>query len=216
MKKVFICLSLFSFLFACKSKDKEGSKPTNVTAKAAIDSTLVTDSAWGLITSVTSFDDLKTIYGAATIKDERICGPECIDSLDVTLLYPGTKNESIIYWKDSAYHKQIGSIECYSDSADWHTAAGIKIGSGFKELLKLNGKPIKFYGFGWDYGGGIISYNNGALEKSPIHFDIDLNSQGNDTSLLGDIELDSDMPAVQKASDNIVVRKISLSFYKDL
>lgn len=32
--------------------------------------------------------DLQAIYGVANVKDERICGPECADSIDVTRIYP--------------------------------------------------------------------------------------------------------------------------------
>ncbi len=212
MKQLFIGIAIAAFLVACKSKDKE--KEPAINPSANVDSTLITDSAWGLISAATNFDELKKIFGEGAVKDERICGPECVDSLDVTILYPGTNNESIIYWKDSFYHKQIGMIDCYSDSAAWHTAAGIKIGSGMKELLQLNGKRINFSGFGWDYGGSVISYNGGALDKSKIHYNLDLIGD-NDYGLSGDTELHTDSVIVQKALDKIVVRKIGLSFYKE-
>ena len=211
---------LLSFLFAtvffysCKNNKKENPDEDVVTPEVKIDSTLITDSSWGFINNKLNFSDLKVIYGEDNIKDERICGPECIDSIDVTKVFPGTKNEAIVYWADSAYHKKIGFITTYSEGSGWHTTDSLKIGSSVKELLRLNGKGIRFSGFEWDYGGTIISYNNGKFEKSPVNFELEKRYQENDTSmaLMGDIELSSDSPEVQKEIDKIIIRKISLSF----
>jgi hypothetical protein len=212
MKKIVLLFSLAA-LAACNSTEKKpGSKPAGgEPAAAAADSLLVTDSTWGLIDKTASFATLTALYGSANVKDERICGPECVDSLDVTLLYPGQRNEAIIYWADSAYHKSISFIECRGDSAGYHTAAGIKNGSGFADLLKLNGRRINFYGFGWDYGGTIISYNKGALEASGVHYDIDIKGNGGE-GLYGDTELHSDMPQVKQYLNQIYVRRLTLIF----
>ncbi len=217
MKKILFLLAFIISMASCKQKLKKQSTSENdKPATVVVDTLLITDTSWGLINSQHNFSDLKVMYGEVNIKDERICGPECVDSIDVTKLYPDTKNEAIIYWQDSAYHKKIGMILCYNDSATYHTSSGIKIGSGVQQLLTLNGKPIKFYGFGWDYGGNIISYNDGALEKSPIHFELDIRSAGgdDDNNLYGDTELSTDMPKVQKALDKMFVGSISLSFYQ--
>jgi hypothetical protein len=213
MKKILFVLFAATFIISCKEKDKKQAVDEKIIPEINIDSLLITDSSWGLITKTTNFEALQKLYGIKNIKDERICGPECIDSIDVTILYPDTKNEAIIYWRDGAYHKEIGMIRCYSDSAGYHTSTGIQIGSGITDLLKLNGQKINFYGFGWDYGGGIISYNNGKLEKSPIGFELDAQSEV-DNNLYGDTELTTDMPLVRKAIDKIKVRLIYLSFYK--
>jgi hypothetical protein len=213
MKKILFVLFAATLIISCKEKDKKQTVDEKIIPEINIDSLLITDSSWGLIAKTTNFEALQKLYGINNIKDERICGPECIDSIDVTILYPDAKNEAIIYWRDSAYHKEIGMIRCYSDSAGYHTSTGIKIGSGITDLLKLNGQKIDFYGFGWDYGGGIISYNNGKLEKSPIGFELDTQSEV-DNNLYGDTELSTDMPLVKKAIDKIKVRLIYLSFYK--
>jgi hypothetical protein len=90
----------------------------------------------------------------------------------------------------------------------------LKIGSTMQDLLQQNGQKINFSGFGWDYGGYIISYNKGALENSRIGFRLDL-VEGDTNELLGDTELNTDMPAVKKVLDKIQVYQLSLSFNKD-
>jgi hypothetical protein len=213
MKRNIILLFIALIVYSCANDKKE--KPAVIKTDIEYDPSLITDSSWGAITKKSDYAALQKIFGTANVKDERICGPECIDSIDVSILYPNTKNEAIIYWQDSLYHKKIGMIECYSDSANYHTSSGLKINTGITELLKLNAQKINFYGFGWDYGGSIISYNGGTLEKSPVHFGLDIryDESNTDNQLMGDIELNTDMPAVKKIIDKIIIRSISLSFH---
>lgn len=214
MKPILLVLLFSAVVYSCTNDKKEKADSTPPVAEKKIDSTLISDSAWGLVTAATDFDGLKSIYGAANVKNERICGPECIDSIDVTKIYAETPREIIVYWKDSAYHKSIGMMESDGEGSPYHTATGLKTGSSLRDILSLNGKKITFSGFGWDYGGYIQSYNNGALEKSSIHFRLDL-MEDDGTELLGDTELNTDMPAVQKKLDKIKVYQLSLSFHKD-
>jgi hypothetical protein len=199
------CLILL--LIACNSKHKE---PSGENPPAShIDSFLVTDSAWGLITDSSTIEDLNTIYGAANVKDERICGAECVDSVDVTIVNGEGPRSFIVYWEDSNYHKSISTINSGSDNSLFHTATGLKVGSSLNDLLKYNGKPITFYGFGWDYGGYVSSYQGGKMERSPISFRLDL-AEGSD-KLYGDGEFTTDMPEVKAALDKIMITEIMLS-----
>ncbi|MBP6590284.1 MAG: hypothetical protein KAX45_02835 [Chitinophagaceae bacterium] len=211
MKKLSLFLLAFlSVAISCKQKDKSG--PATNVPPVSTDSFMITDSSWGFITAGMAVEDVKKTYGNANVKDERICGPECMDSIDVTKVFPGQPDEFTIYWNDTAYHRIITAIECYGDQARWHSADSIKIGSGLKDLLRVNGKKISFYGFGWDYGGTISSYNEGKLDKSNIHYRLELFEENmQDQSLYGDTGLESDLPAVQKVLDKIKVWWITLS-----
>lgn len=213
MKKFILPLLLMAtVVYSCASKEK---KITSVTGKPdlKIDSTLITDSSWGLITKNTDFVELQTLYGASNVKDERICGPECADSIDVTKIYPEKNNEFIVYWKDSLYHKTIAFIETYLPNGPYHTATGLKINSTLEELLKINGKKIIFSGFDWDYGGFIQDYSLGTLQNSPIGFRLGLDEDGG-TEVSGDSDFNTDMPAVKKILSKIKISSVSLSFSK--
>ena len=213
-KKSILFGSLLILLASCTEHKKPDTEPTQVITPLPpiVDSLIITDSSWGLIQKNMNYSDLKVIYGESNLKDERICGPECVDSVDVTKLYPGTNNEAIIYWKDKAWHKTIAMIMCYQEGALYHTDKGLKIKSGFSELLRLNKNKISFMGFGWDYGGTITSYNGGALEKTALHYEIDLSKapEENEMSVFGDTPLDSDMPLVKKLVPYIYIRKFTL------
>lgn len=214
MKKAHLIPVLFLLIFySCKQKEK-GAADNKIPA-TSIDSFLVTDSSWGMITAQTDIAKLKAVYGESNLLDIRECDAECMDSIDVTKLFPGTKNEVTIYWDDTAYHQIIREINCFGDNPDWHSAEGIKMGSGLRDLLAINGKKISFYGFGWDYSGGVVGYNGGKLENSFIQYRLGYKEGVKvDQSLYGDTALDSDMPEVQKILDQIYIEWITLNFLR--
>ena len=213
MRIVFIALAASILLFSCKQKEQTTGKPAD-TVTAVMDSTLVTDSTWGPINANTTIDSLKAIYGAENIKDERVCGPECADSIDVTFIYRDSPRQITVNWMDSFYHKKISFLETWDSASPYHTDKNIKAGSTMRELVKLNGKKISFSGFGWDYGGFVQEFHGGTLDKSNIGYRLDMKEWNGADSLVGDIGLDTDMPVVQRALDNIIVYYISLTLHR--
>ncbi len=215
MKKFILPLLIITtVIYSCGNKDNKAT-PVADKPEIKIDSTLVTDSSWGLITKSTDFAGLQTIYGAANVKDERICGPECADSIDVTKIYAEKNNEIIVYWKEGLYHKKIESLENYMESGPYHTATGLKIGSTLEELLKVNnGQQILFNGFDWDYGGFIQAYGGGPLENSSVRFRLQMVGDGG-SELSGDSEFNTEMPEVKKNLTKIKISALTLSFSKD-
>ena len=214
MKKIILSLLIIAaVIYSCGSKDKKAT-PVAEKTEVKIDSSLLTDSSWGLITKSTDFAGLQAIYGASNVKDERICGPECADSIDVTKIYPEKNNEFIVYWRDSLYHKSISFIETYLPDGPYHTDKGLKIGSTFEELLKINGKQIIFSGFDWDYGGSIQDYGMGTLQNSPLGFRLAMD-EGGGTELSGDSEFNTEMPEVKKNLTKIKISVLTLSFAKN-
>ncbi len=212
MKILLILVFSSAICWSCVNDQKEKATPIKVDKE--YNPSLITDSSWGAITKQTDYPELQLIFGAANVKDERVCGPECMDSIDVTIIYPETNKQITIHWKDSAYHKTIVSMETRFPESPYHTAANIKIGSPFKDLLQLNGQKITFSGFGWDYGGSINSYNKGTLEKSAIHYQLG-QTEDTGTEMSGDIELHTDMPEVKRYMDKIQISHISLSLNRE-
>jgi len=213
MKKIILpLLVIAAVIYSCGSKDKKATPATD-TPVVKIDSSLVTDTSWGPITKATDFAGLQAAYGASNVVDKRICGPECVDSIDVTIIYPEKNNEIIVYWKDSLYHKSISSLENYMPEGPYHTASRLKIGSTLEDLLKINGKQIIFSGFDWDYGGYIQDYGMGTLQNSPVIFHLGLNENGG-SEVSGDSEFNTEMPEVKKLISKIKITFIGLSFHK--
>jgi len=212
MRKILPLLFIAIVIYSCGSNDKK-TNPVAENPAIKIDSTLITDSSWGAVTTTTDLAALQNLFGPGNVKDERICGPECADSIDVTIVYPGKDNEITVYWKDSLYHKTISMIESYAPNSPYRTDKGLKVGSSFDELLKINGKKIIFSGFDWDYGGIIQDYGTGALQNSNINYRLGLTEDAG-SELSGDSEFNSDMPVVKKSLEKIKIVHISLSLSK--
>ena len=207
MKCYLLPVLLCGAFLACRSgkKDSEGSVPPT-----AIDSFLITDSSWGPIGPNSQRADLDRYFGKDQTRDERICGPECADSLDVTQVYPDTDRAFTIYWADSQYHRQIDLIRVMGERSRWHTADSVTIGTRLDKLVRLNGGPLSFWGFGWDYGGYVSGFNGGNWENTRIGLRLDIDGTVEDGSLYGDTQLGSDRPSIQKIQDRIWVMELSL------
>ena len=217
MKNLLLVLSIACLVYSCKDKketDKE-KEITDITTSGPKDSLLITDSSWGLIQSKTDFETLKKLYGESNVKDETICGPECVDSIDVTIVYPNTLKEITVYWEDSFYHKSVMMAESNLNGAPYHTADGLKNGTTLRELLKINGnKRLTFSGFGWDYGGFLQSFREDTSGRTSLAIRLDLSEHTGQNELYGDTMLHTDMPVVQKNLDKIIVVGMTKSFLK--
>lgn len=76
---------------------------------------------------------------------EGFCAPGSV-------IFPGTADSVHVTWTDSTY-SHPASVSVTGAGSRWRTPAGVRIGSSLVELESLSGGPIRFMGFGWDYGG---------------------------------------------------------------
>ena len=150
MRKFFI-LSAIILLAACNSA-KKGTSGSN--AKYSIENLGKMDS-----------EDLKRNYPDSRMEEGIDLFDEGTDERPFTILYPGTENELHITWQDKERTK-IHDLR-YSANGKWKSDTGVEIGSTYQDLTKLNGKPVSFYGFGWDYSGAVL-WNGGNLEDSGL------------------------------------------------
>lgn len=109
---------------------------------------------------------IREFYSQANIEEGKDMMEEGTVEQAYTVLYPDTPDELLITWKD-ADRTEIEQIH-FSEDGKWITESGIKIGTTYDQLNKLNGKQISFYGFGWDYSGA-VDWNGGKLEKSGLN-----------------------------------------------
>lgn len=113
-----------------------------------------------------SDSQIKEFYTDANIEEGTDMMEEGTVERAYTVLYPDTPDELLITWQSPDKNK-IEKIH-FSDNGRWTTESGVKIGTTYDQLNKMNGKPISFYGFGWDYSGAVV-WNGGKLEKSGLH-----------------------------------------------
>ncbi|AEI48401.1 hypothetical protein [Runella slithyformis] len=83
-----------------------------------------------------------------------------------TTLFKGTPEEAQILWKDTVNYANPTSLMIRSakgEPSKWLVDNGVVMGVTLKEVEKINGKPFKISGFGWDYGGFATDWQRGKL-----------------------------------------------------
>lgn len=231
MRIIFPCL-IVACIFWCIScsSDKTTSQETKTDSTAISTDTvkiadkilppvtenelLITNNKFGKIDSTANLEQLENLFGEKNVTDVIEYGAEGMDSFTVTKIYKGSPKEIVIGWKHNKLHKEIGSAECLHENAPYYTSDSLKVGSTLQKLLEVNGKPIKFYGTGWDYGGTITSYNKGKLDGANIFFQL-TDKPGMSEKLMGDQELNTDMPLVKSNLKKVAIASITLSFEKN-
>jgi hypothetical protein len=142
---------------------------------------------------------LEQHFGAENVNTEVIWINEGTEQEKVTYLFPGTKNEMMIYWTDTENASTPYKLEIRGEGADWYTINDITIGTPLTEIEKINGGSFSFAGLGWYYGGTVWDWKGGKLDGQC--FDVVFSGGENPPQkLMGDMELQSDNPAVQKAN----------------
>ena len=126
----------------------------------------------GPIDASTTHADLVRMFGASNVTDGNVtvtdAGPE---PGSIVFQRDPTKSLTILWNKDKPQPHISYVIVCQSPlpkSCRWHTPMGpyeIAFGTTLKILERINGRPFRLYGFGWDYGGLISFWNDGRLER---------------------------------------------------
>lgn len=201
------------FIFSCDQQEKISAIDTNDSVKISeppspVNEYLITDTSFGQIIRSTTYDDLKKMFGS-NIADTIAYGAEGLDSFIVTKAYSNTSKEIVISWYKNN-RKAIAEVYSVMENSPYHTIEGLQVGSTLKKLLDVNGKKINFYGTGWDYGGAINSFNNGKFEKSNIFFSLDARENAED--VMGDQELNTDMPRVKQNLEKLYIGRIAVLF----
>lgn len=140
-------------------------------------------------------------------------GPEGMQIPGVILWDSDPKRRVAVNFEDEA-RKTLTSVDVYEES-DW-TLAGIKANETLEKLRQVNGKPVKFFGFEWDYGGWVTDLGGGALDKldggcnAVFGLTYDYEKWQAPDSLVGDTEVSSESKDVN--SKMIYIYTLGVSF----
>lgn len=105
---------------------------------------------------------LQERLGAANVVAQTLPGAEG-EEFSGWVLYPDDPTRKVeVYLDESGEHPDTLMVQ--STATHWVLPNGMRVGMDTKALQELNGKPFKFYGFEWDYGGSIVSWNGGKLD----------------------------------------------------
>lgn len=98
--------------------------------------------------------------GAAQVVAEELNGAEG-ETSPGWRLYPDDPERSIEVWLNESGRPQALFVR--GSKSIWVRADGVRLGMRSTDLQAKNGRPFKFLGFEWDYGGAISDWRGGAL-----------------------------------------------------
>jgi hypothetical protein len=123
----------------------------------------------GPIAAGTVRADLPSLFPKDAVEDDEIELDEGMLQ-SATLIYKNDSSQSLaISWEGKelgAHPKQV--FVCHGlrrGGCRWQTSGGIRFGTSLSELEAMNGGPFTLSGFGFNYGGNVLSWDNGKLSK---------------------------------------------------
>jgi hypothetical protein len=198
-------------LFACAVAVGLVGMPTSAQAQAAPDPWLILATGKsGPINAHTTRNDLVRTYGAANVEDQDVDVGEG-ETVHGTALFPNDPGRFIqIIWGDAEKKAAPKTLTIRGNKSRWKTLHDISLGTSLKQLEQLNGKPFHMSGYGWDYEGTIMSWDNGTLARDLGEASREHGEQGRiilrltcgttGTEPLGDRDFTSSDPILQKAN----------------
>lgn len=214
LKTTICCLSLL-VLVACQAQTStESSTEPTKTGETKDPRYSVTESSFGLVKLTDNYLQIVSKYGSENVTDEELDQFESGNTVTATIVNKGRRDEFIIYWE--SLHETITSIEATNPESPFKDTYGIGIGTNLEELVKINEKPITCNGFLWEFGGIIVSFNEGKLkgpaENRPVRYWLELKEDNNpNMAITGEGEFSSDSPEMKKSLKTIVVYNIGIS-----
>lgn len=109
-------------------------------------------------------EQLRQLFGADNVAiDEHLPGAEGEEFRGVRLFDGDPTRRARVYFQDSEKLRGLSIVVVDEPRSRWRLDNGLKMGLKLSELARLNGKPLRFFGLDWDYGGIVSDWNGGAL-----------------------------------------------------
>lgn len=163
----------------------------------------------GPIEPTSSIADINRMFGRQNVVRRTVYGPEGVEKFAVTVVYPGTADELLVFWRDNIYGSAPERVSIRQAQSRWRTVYGIRQGTSIAELNRINGRPFEFYGFGWDYGGNVIQgWGDGVLASMRGLSLVLAENRQLALEFQGDRTIRSDLPAL--LPDAVKVWRINL------
>ncbi|CCG98065.1 hypothetical protein FAES_0051 [Fibrella aestuarina BUZ 2] len=250
MKKQFVLVALATSAIACQTKQETSTTLTSPDSTTVASTTVaegpgespdnfvvIPGRQVGVVRANSTEAGLRELLGAANVVRDTIYMAE--GEFDIgTTLFKNTADQAQIIWKDK---KRFARPEIvllrpeYDENNElltgtggktvqWTvpigTAGSLSLGTSLREVERLNGKPFKLYGFGWDYGGLSSDWQRGKLQDTDgktylsAAFGVGAEFTGSESkmydSVLGDGEFLSSNAAMQAL--NPTIKTLTISF----
>jgi hypothetical protein len=178
---------------------------------ADVDWLIVPGERIGAITPASSEAELRQIYGDENVGEAEVNIGEGETETGTVLFDKDPERRIQILWSDPHSKSKPARIQIDEPRNRWKTREGIAIGTSLHELERMNGRPFTLTGFGWDYSGTVVDWDNGALEKFGgswgriilrLYPEAGLPPDAPD-DLWGDRDIPSDQPSMQNLDPKV-------------
>jgi hypothetical protein len=165
----------------------------------------------------TGIEQLERRFGKQNVRIGAVPGAEGETSRGAILFPDDPTRRAYLYFEDSQKLAGLQLLRVFDEGSRWRLDNGIGLGTPLSKLVALNGKPIRFLGLDWDYGGAISDWGGGRLDPGhdPIRRNLTLGARadiGDRPYPMGDSEFASDDPKYPDLGTDLVVDGISVSF----
>jgi hypothetical protein len=167
--------------------------------------------------------DLEARFGKANVQAGEVPGAEG-ESVEGAVLFPDDPRRRAYLYFDERDPPRLVLFRVNDAESEWSLDNGLRMGTPLAKVVAINGKPIRFSGLEWDYGGAVVSFNGGRLappetakvtrgfQLAPIVGD---DSEDADAYPVGEGEYASDDPHYPRQGDAVGVGELSVSFSED-
>lgn len=138
-------------------------------------------------------------FGAKNISVESRNGAEG-DTYEATIVFANDPTNRLeIGWDLDG--QRLATVSVVDAGTQWRGSEGYTIGTSLADVERMNGRTFQLYGFGWDYGGWVSNWNQGALHYAPTcRAQMQFAPRGReDVNAMGDREFPSSDTAMRAA-----------------
>lgn len=105
-------------------------------------------------------------FGAANVTTENVhLGEGQFE--EGTVLFSKSADERLeMLWTGGITHGRPRLLVVRGEKSRWRTAGGLTLGTSLQRVERLNRRPFRLLGFGWDYGGTTMNWSGGLLDAA--------------------------------------------------
>lgn len=204
MRAVVLCAAAFA-LAACGGEPQPKEKQAPAPAAAQPEAHRLSCEDFANLTP----ELLNQRFGAENVSEQILPGPEG-ENYEASVVFaddPARRFEVI--WNNTRTAPAAISIK--GEASAWEGPGRLEMGLPIAEVERINGRPFKLWGFGWDYGGWASDWNGGAFDvQQNCRVRVQFDAASETAGAMGDSEFTSDNAAVRAATP--VVTEFGLSF----
>lgn len=110
--------------------------------------------------------DLRARYGAEHVREEAVPLGEGDSEPGALIHGDDPARRAYVHFVGADPKATISAIHLRDPESKWTGPLGLRMGHSSIDLERYNGKPFRFLGFGWDYGGFVSDWTDGTLARA--------------------------------------------------